>query len=90
MLLFFFFFFFLWYLAERFTILSYNLLAEYVALDYRHRNELYYHIPRHMLEWQWRKSNIIFELGLWSTDIMCFQVHRQSNSFQSLKIYDEK
>ncbi|GMN45197.1 hypothetical protein TIFTF001_014391 [Ficus carica] len=68
--------------SERFTILSYNLLAEYVALDYRHRNELYYHIPRHMLEWQWRKSNIIFELGLWSTDIMCFQ---EVDRFQDLE-----
>ena len=27
-----------------------------------------------MLDWEWRKRNIIFELGLWSADVMCFQV----------------
>lgn len=26
-----------------------------------------------MLDWQWRKRSILFELGLWSADIMCFQ-----------------
>ncbi|XP_056166668.1 carbon catabolite repressor protein 4 homolog 6 isoform X2 [Syzygium oleosum] len=56
---------------ERFVILSYNILADYLAIN--HRSKLYYHIPRHMLDWQWRKRSILFELGLWSADIMCFQ-----------------
>lgn len=59
-------------LTEKFTVLSYNILADYLAND--HRGKLYYHIPRHMLDWQWRKKNLVFELGLWSADIMCFQV----------------
>ncbi|KAM7257246.1 hypothetical protein ACFE04_012987 [Oxalis oulophora] len=57
--------------AERFTVLSYNILAEYLAID--HRGKLYFHIPRNMLDWQWRKQSILFELKLWSADIMCFQ-----------------
>ncbi|XP_024025494.1 carbon catabolite repressor protein 4 homolog 6 isoform X2 [Morus notabilis] len=68
--------------SERFTILSYNLLADYVALGYRHRMELFSHIPRRILDWGWRKGNIIFELGLWSTDIMCFQ---EVDRFQDLE-----
>lgn len=58
--------------TERFKVLSYNILADYLALD--HRSKLYFHIPEYMLDWQWRKRNIIFELGLWSADIMCLQV----------------
>ncbi|KAK2452951.1 DNAse I superfamily protein [Trifolium repens] len=57
--------------SERFKVLSYNILADYLAMD--HWRQLYYHIPSYMLNWQWRKSKIIFELGLWSADIMCFQ-----------------
>ncbi|KAL8063496.1 hypothetical protein ABFX02_01G029800 [Erythranthe guttata] len=57
--------------CERFTVLSYNILAEYLAID--HFQKLYFHIPRYMLDWNWRKRNICFELGLWSADILCFQ-----------------
>ncbi|CAA3006599.1 Hypothetical predicted protein [Olea europaea subsp. europaea] len=57
--------------CERFTVLSYNILADYLAID--HRSKLYFHIPRHILDWSWRKKKIIFELGLWSADILCFQ-----------------
>ncbi|XP_054788429.1 carbon catabolite repressor protein 4 homolog 6 isoform X2 [Prosopis cineraria] len=57
--------------CERFIILSYNVLADYLAID--HRSKLYSHIPPWMLDWQWRKRNIVFELGLWSPDIMCLQ-----------------
>lgn len=35
-----------------------------------------------MLEWEWRKRNIIFELGLWSADILCFQ---EVDRFQELE-----
>lgn len=58
--------------TERFTVLSYNILADYLATD--HRSKLYFHIPPHMMDWEWRKRKIFFELGLWSADIMCFQV----------------
>ncbi|KAL3844114.1 hypothetical protein ACJIZ3_001517 [Penstemon smallii] len=56
---------------ERFTVLSYNILADYLAND--HWQNLYFHIPRHMLDWNWRRRSISFELGLWSADILCFQ-----------------
>ncbi|KAK4783531.1 hypothetical protein SAY86_007905 [Trapa natans] len=65
---------------KRFVVLSYNILADYLALN--HRGKLYYHIPRYMLEWNWRKRSIIFELGLWSADIMCFQ---EVDRFQDLE-----
>lgn len=58
--------------AEKFVVLSYNILADYLAND--HWRNLYFHIPRNMLSWGWRKNKIVFELGLWSADIMCLQV----------------
>ncbi|KAF3447182.1 hypothetical protein FNV43_RR12362 [Rhamnella rubrinervis] len=66
--------------SERFTVLSYNILADYLATD--HRCKLYFHIPRYMMDWEWRKKNIFFELGLWSADIMCFQ---EVDRFQDLE-----
>ncbi|XP_047325763.1 carbon catabolite repressor protein 4 homolog 3 [Impatiens glandulifera] len=58
--------------CERFKVLSYNLLADYLAIN--HQSKLYFHIPPYMLDWQWRKRNIIFELKeLWSADILCLQ-----------------
>ncbi|KAL0330815.1 UNVERIFIED_CONTAM: Carbon catabolite repressor protein 46 [Sesamum angustifolium] len=56
---------------ERFTVLSYNILADYLATN--HWEKLYFHIPRYIMDWNWRKKNITFELGLWSADILCFQ-----------------
>ncbi|XVE71636.1 hypothetical protein DITRI_Ditri10aG0167200 [Diplodiscus trichospermus] len=56
--------------SERFLVLSYNILADYLASS--HRN-LYFHIPHYMMNWEWRKRNLMFELGLWSADVMCFQ-----------------
>lgn len=71
--------------CERFTVLSYNILADYLAVNQRSR--LYFHIPRHMLDWEWRKRNIIFELGLWSADVMCFQeVDRFGDLEEELKL----
>ncbi|KAG7031781.1 Carbon catabolite repressor protein 4-like 6 [Cucurbita argyrosperma subsp. argyrosperma] len=71
--------------CERFTILSYNILADYLAMD--HKQKLYHHIPHYMLDWEWRKNNILFELGLWSTDIMCFQeVDRFPDLEEALKL----
>ncbi|XP_071916936.1 carbon catabolite repressor protein 4 homolog 6-like isoform X2 [Coffea arabica] len=65
---------------ERFTVLSYNILADYLATDHQHK--LYFHVPRHMLDWKWRKRSILFELRLWSADILCFQ---EVDRFQDLK-----
>ncbi|KAL8537061.1 hypothetical protein ACS0TY_012297 [Phlomoides rotata] len=57
--------------CERFSVLSYNILADYLGTDHWHN--LYFHIPHYIMDWNWRKRNIIFELGLWSADILCFQ-----------------
>ncbi|XP_020580807.1 carbon catabolite repressor protein 4 homolog 6 isoform X2 [Phalaenopsis equestris] len=56
---------------ERFKVLSYNILADYLALD--HQSTLYFHIPNHILAWEWRKRRLFIEFGLWSPDIMCLQ-----------------
>ncbi|BBN70143.1 DNAse I-like superfamily protein [Prunus dulcis] len=66
--------------CDRFTVLSYNILAD--SLAHEHRSKLYFHIPYHMMDWQWRKKNLIFELGLWSADIMCFQ---EVDKFQDIE-----
>ncbi|KAJ0243291.1 Carbon catabolite repressor protein 4 6 [Hirschfeldia incana] len=66
--------------SEKFVVLSYNILADYLAND--HWRNLYFHIPRNMLSWGWRKSKIVFELGLWSADIMCLQ---EVDKFQDLE-----
>ncbi|KAJ9559449.1 hypothetical protein OSB04_014063 [Centaurea solstitialis] len=66
--------------CERFSVLSYNILADYLAIN--HRGKLYFHIPRHVLDWEFRKKNIIFELGLWSADILCLQ---EVDRFQDLE-----
>ncbi|CAK7353540.1 unnamed protein product [Dovyalis caffra] len=71
--------------SDKFIVLSYNILADYLAIN--HRSKLYYHIPRHMLDWERRKRNIIFELGLWSADILCFQeVDRFGDLEKELKV----
>ncbi|XP_020242675.1 carbon catabolite repressor protein 4 homolog 6, partial [Asparagus officinalis] len=57
--------------CERFTVLAYNILADYLARD--HRSKLYFHIPHHILDWEWRKKRLFLEFGLWSPDIMCLQ-----------------
>ncbi|KAK1549348.1 hypothetical protein Q3G72_000512 [Acer saccharum] len=66
--------------SDRFLVLSYNILADYLAIS--HRSKLYFHIPRYILDWQWRKKRILFELGLWSADIMCLQ---EVDRFQDLE-----
>ncbi|CAH8282033.1 unnamed protein product [Eruca vesicaria subsp. sativa] len=66
--------------SEKFVVLSYNILADYLAND--HWRNLYFHIPRNVLSWGFRKSKIVFELGLWSADIMCLQ---EVDKFQDLE-----
>ncbi|KAH9323932.1 hypothetical protein KI387_018571 [Taxus chinensis] len=56
---------------ERFIILSYNILADYLVRD--HWQQLYTHIPHFILDWVWRKKRILLELDFWSPDIMCLQ-----------------
>ncbi|XP_010254297.1 PREDICTED: carbon catabolite repressor protein 4 homolog 6 isoform X2 [Nelumbo nucifera] len=71
--------------CERFIVLSYNILADYLATN--HRRELYFHIPRYMLDWEWRKKRMVFELRLWSPDIMCLQeVDRFHDLEEELKL----
>ncbi|KAG8375485.1 hypothetical protein BUALT_Bualt10G0104700 [Buddleja alternifolia] len=67
--------------CERFTVLSYNILADYLAND--HREQLYFHVPRYMMDWNRRKRSICFELGLWSADILCFQ---EVDRFQDIEV----
>ncbi|XP_021893481.1 carbon catabolite repressor protein 4 homolog 6 isoform X2 [Carica papaya] len=70
--------------CEKFVVLSYNILADYLANN--HRSKLYFHIPPYMLDWEWRKHNIMFELRLWSADILCFQeVDRYQELEEELK-----
>ncbi|XP_039117315.1 carbon catabolite repressor protein 4 homolog 6-like isoform X4 [Dioscorea cayenensis subsp. rotundata] len=57
--------------CERFTVMSYNILADYLARD--HRSKLYFHIPHRILDWEWRKRRILLEFGLWAADIICLQ-----------------
>lgn len=52
-------------------MISYNILADYLAWD--HRPKLYFHIPYHVLDWEWRKRRLLIEFGLWNADIMCLQ-----------------
>lgn len=64
---------------ERFVIVSYNILADYLAKN--HWQQLYIHIPHHIMGWNWRKGRILLELGLWSPDIICLQ---EVDRFQEL------
>ncbi|XP_010917938.1 carbon catabolite repressor protein 4 homolog 6 [Elaeis guineensis] len=57
--------------CERFIVLSYNILADYLARD--HRSKLYFHIPHYILDWEWRKKRLLLEFGLWAPDVMCLQ-----------------
>ncbi|XP_060208221.1 carbon catabolite repressor protein 4 homolog 6 isoform X1 [Lycium barbarum] len=66
--------------CEQFTVLSYNILADYLAID--HQRKLYFHIPQHILDWEWRKRSILSELGWWSADILCLQ---EVDRFQELE-----
>ncbi|EES03263.1 carbon catabolite repressor protein 4 homolog 6 [Sorghum bicolor] len=56
--------------AERFKVLSYNILADYLAQEHQF---LYERIPSFILDWNWRKDKLLFEFGLWSPDILCLQ-----------------
>ncbi|KAK1411740.1 hypothetical protein QVD17_32434 [Tagetes erecta] len=71
--------------GDRFSVVSYNILAHYLATN--HRTQLYSHIPPHILHWEHRIKSILFELSLWSADICCLQeVDRFQDFQQPLKI----
>lgn len=52
--------------------MSYNILADVNARA--HWDELYWHIPPFIMDWDARKKKLLRELALWSPDIMCLQV----------------
>ncbi|XP_026662317.2 carbon catabolite repressor protein 4 homolog 6-like isoform X3 [Phoenix dactylifera] len=70
--------------CERFIMLSYNILADYLARD--HRSKLYFHIPPYILDWEWRKKKLLLEFGLWAPDIMCLQM-RTGNAVDGCAIF---
>ncbi|KMZ61865.1 hypothetical protein ZOSMA_4G01540 [Zostera marina] len=57
--------------CEHFRLVSYNILADYCAIN--HQPELYFHISPEDLDWEWRRHNILSELQFWSPDILCLQ-----------------
>lgn len=58
--------------SEHFRLVSYNILADYCAIN--HQPELYFHISPEDLDWEWRRHNILSEIQFWSPDILCLQV----------------
>ncbi|KAL2643759.1 hypothetical protein R1flu_011346 [Riccia fluitans] len=71
--------------TDKFVMVSYNILADKNASE--HYRGLYHHIPWWLLEWERRKNKIVFELDLWSPDIMCLQ---EVDQFEDLRIEFEK
>ncbi|CAM6088164.1 unnamed protein product [Calypogeia fissa] len=56
---------------EKFVIASYNILADKNAFE--HYNEMYYHIPNWLMNWDRRRATLVEELGRFSPDVMCLQ-----------------
>lgn len=54
--------------SSRFTVLSYNLLADLYA-----KSDVYNHCPAWMMAWHYRKRNLLKELLTHRPDIMCLQ-----------------
>ncbi|KAI3850512.1 hypothetical protein MKW92_036190 [Papaver armeniacum] len=69
--------------CERFVVLSYNILANYLALD--HRRELYFHIPFYVLDWE-RKREIYF-LSLDYGRLTLCEVDRFQDLENELKVH---
>jgi hypothetical protein len=58
--------------AESFLVLSYNILSSRLAAD--HAQELYWHVPPHVLSWENRRRAIFQELEQLAPDVICLQV----------------
>ncbi|XP_072031481.1 LOW QUALITY PROTEIN: uncharacterized protein [Amphiura filiformis] len=58
------------YTGVDFTVMSYNVLAQKLISmnDY-----LYHHCPRHILDWEYRKMNLLQEIADINSDIVCLQ-----------------
>ncbi len=64
----------LWFVCvctERFTVASYNILADRNASNHR---DLYTNVPSFYMKWERRKKVICNELMGWNPDIICLQV----------------
>lgn len=59
------------YIAERFTVASYNILADRNASWHK---DLYSNVPYSYMNWDRRKRVICKELIGWNPDIICLQV----------------
>ncbi|KAF7813799.1 carbon catabolite repressor protein 4-like protein 3-like [Senna tora] len=55
---------------ERFTVASYNILADRNASEHR---DLYTNVPSHYVKWDRRRRVICTELFGWDPDIICLQ-----------------
>lgn len=56
---------------ERFTVASYNILADRNASEHR---DLYLNVPSRYVKWDYRKRVICKEIFGWDPDIICLQV----------------
>lgn len=56
---------------ETFTFVSFKVLAS--ANAFKHRGQLYAHVPGQILDWKSRRRKILSELELCSPDIICLQ-----------------
>lgn len=74
--------------SERFTVASYNILADRNAF---HHRDLYLNVPYPFIKWDRRKTVICDELFGWNPDIICLQVRCNfSFSFCSLSYLARK
>ncbi|XP_066533071.1 protein angel homolog 2 isoform X2 [Hoplias malabaricus] len=65
-----------------FTVMSYNILSQELLLSNAY---LYKHCNPHVLEWGHRFPNIIKELELHNTDIMCLQEVQEDHYHRQIK-----
>lgn len=57
--------------AEKFVIVSYNILAKRYAAKHR---DMYVNVPSRYMDWENRRKVICEELIGWNADIICLQV----------------
>lgn len=59
------------YVADRFTVASYNILGDRNAFAHR---DMYGNVPSMYLKWDHRKRVICDEISAWNSHIVCLQV----------------